>query len=164
MIQEGDIALFRVGKTSTILDRLIGKFQKLIGEDPPGVEEFCHAALVGPMANTLIEARWPKVKTGPLDLPDLLTRNPIDFYRVKDITPEQVQKVLAYAKSDIGQPYDLPAIFTFGKIQLGGHLVCSQYVWKWFLNGAGIELCKYSPLISPDDLAGSSITQLVDIH
>jgi len=163
ILQPGDLILFRVGPTSTWLDRMIGRAQKWIGEDPPSVKEFCHVGIVGPGGNTIIEARWPKVKIGPLDLPDLLTRNPIDFYRVKDIPPEQVSAVLAYAVTQLGQWYDFAAIATFGFIQLGHAAVCSQYVWEWFLNGAGIELCKWSPLISPDDIAGSSITRRLNV-
>jgi uncharacterized protein YycO len=163
-VQPGDIMLFRVGQGSSWLDRAIGKVQKWIKEDPATItQEFCHAAIVGPGGNTIIEARWPRVKIGPLDLPDLLTRNPIDFYRVKDITPLQVDNVVAYAVKEIGQPYDISAIFTFGSVQLGHGLVCSQYVWKWFLNGAGLELCPYSTTISPDDLAGSSITRSLNL-
>ena len=174
-IQPADLILLRVGPGSTILDRAIGICQQWIGEAPPFTQEFCHAAIIGPVwtealasqypnltidigANTIIEARWPKVKIGQLDLPDLLTRNPVDFYRINGITPAQASKIIEYAQDDIGDWYDLAGIFTLGYIQLGHALVCSQYVWKWALNGAGIELCPYSALISPDDLAGSKIT------
>lgn len=158
-----DIVLFRVGPKSTILDRLIGRCQKWIGEAPPSTQEFCHVGLVGPGGDSIIEARWPKVKQGPLDLPDLLTRNPIDFYRIKGITPERSSLIVRAAQKEIGKPYDLAEIFSFGYIQLGHGLVCSQYVWKWVLNGGGYELCPYTSLISPDDIASSNLLEKVNL-
>lgn len=123
--------------------------------------EFCHVGIIGMDGKTIIEARWPKVKIGPLDIPDLETRNPIDFYRVKGITPARAAEIVANAQKDIGKWYDLGAIFTMGVIQLGHAGVCSQYVWKWFID-SGIVLCPMTSFISPDDIASSTLTEKIE--
>lgn len=137
-----------------MLDRLIGWAEPKIGEGTKQAE-YCHAAIVGYGSN-IIEARWPKVRTGPLDLLDLEKRNPVEIYRVKDITYEQQQAVVGFALGDLNKWYDVGCIFTLGFVQLGHAGVCSEYVWRWFVKEK-IVLCDPSNLISPDDLAGSPI-------
>lgn len=168
ILQPADIILFRVGPASTWLDRAIGRCQKWIGQAPT-VMQYCHVGIVAPydatmcgpgITNTIIEARFPHVKKGPLDLPDLLKRNPIDFYRINGISADDQMAIVAEAQRDVDNkaPYDLPEIFSLGYIQIGHGLVCSQYAWRWVLNGCGLALCKDTSLISPDDIASSKIT------
>lgn len=157
MIQPADILLFRVAKQSSTLDKLIGWGQKVIHQAPT-LAEYCHAALVGPDyapgQPSMIEARWPRVHRIPLDIADLEKRNPVEVYRVKDMTPAQIEDVLGYAMEHVGVRYDMLAILTFGVLQLGNCDVCSQLDWESF-TPAGIALCPFQGLLSPDDLAAA---------
>ena len=153
MMQLADILLFRVGPKSTLLDRLIGWGQRVIHQAPTKLE-YCHVAMIGPDPDSLFEARWPRIHNILLDMPDLQLHNPVEVYRLKGITQQQVNTVLEYAKHREGEWYNLTAILTFGAIQLGHSAVCSQYVWECF-TAAGVCLCPYEDLESPDDIAGS---------
>ena len=153
--QPGDILAFRVTAQSTLLDRMIGWGQKKIGQAPT-TAAYCHAALVGSDADHMYEARWPRIHNVALDWGSLLERNTIDVFRATLMTPEQMARVMVYAKGRLGEWYDVAAILSFGLVQFGHAAVCSQYVWECF-TAAGVCLCPYEDLESPDDIAGSLI-------
>ena len=152
-VQSGDILLYRVAAGSTWLDKLIGWGQKIIHQAPTNAE-YCHVALVGPLSNWLYEAHWPKIRNVLIDWVAMTRRNTVEAYRVKDITPEQIKKVMIYADKRVGEWYGLLTILTFGIFQFGPSAVCSQYVWECF-TAADIALCEFENLESPDDLAAS---------
>ena len=152
-VKAGDILLFRVIPDSTLLDKLIGWGQNRLGE-PRAKGNYCHAAMVGPDAGHIYEARWPRFHNVPIDASDLIKRNVVEVYRIRGITSDQITKMLASAQDHVGEFYDLAAIFTFGMIQLGGTIYCSQAVWRDAL-AAGIVLWPFEKLESPDDLANS---------
>lgn len=153
--QPGDLLLFRVSSSSNWLDKLIGWGQKFIHEAPTDAE-YCHVTIVGPDSGSMYEARWPKIQNGPLDLSKIQKNIIIEAYRVKNITPAQVQLVMEKAKSLVGRWYDILAILTMGKVQLGSSMVCSEYAYNCFLN-AGIVLSSPDALESPDDIAASPL-------
>ncbi len=146
-VQVGDFILYPVGPASRLLSKLVGWGQKLIGQ-APSVKQYSHVAIVGPDASHIIEAYWPRIRVSPLDLKD------VEVYRIKNVTPDQVSKMIAYAKSQVGQWYDMLAIVTFGKFQIGGTEVCSQLAYNAGL-AAGIVLYPPEILESPDDIAAS---------
>ncbi len=159
-VQAGDILLFRVSKSSNWLDRLIGWGQKLIHEAPTDAA-YCHVAFVGPDSGYMYEARWPKIRNVALDWTAIEKNITVEVYRVKGITADQIVKIMAYAKSQIGRSYDVLAILTMGMIQFGKGAVCSQYAYESFLAG-GVVLRDWTNLESPDDIAASSLLQKID--
>lgn len=155
-VQPGDILLFRVGPGSSWLDRAIGWGQKLIGQAPTKTA-YCHATMVGPDQAHMYESRWPRFHNPEIKWDDLLKRNPIEVYRIKDVTPQQVDGMMKSAATHLGEWYPLLDIFTFGKLQIGGVCYCSESVWRDALNGAGIRLCDFDSMESPDDIAASTL-------
>lgn len=158
-IQPGDVLLFRATSSSNLLDRLICWGQRIIHAAPSDADYF-HVGIVGNDVNHFYQAVWPKIANTVLDCTTINKTTIIEVYRVKGITVGQVQAVMATAQSRVGEWYDVLAILTFGMIQLGHTAVCSQYVWQCFLN-AGLVLCPFEALESPDDIAASSLLQRV---
>jgi uncharacterized protein YycO len=149
--QAGDILLFLVTPQSGWLGKLIGWGQKIIGQAPTQVA-YEHAALVsGP--GWIIEAYWPKVRKRAFD-PSQYSN--VEVWRYQNLTPLQLNNILAYANTHIGEWYNVSALLTFGMVQFGHTVVCSQFVWQAF-TAAWISLCPYETLESPDDLAASPL-------
>jgi hypothetical protein len=153
-VQAGDILLFRVGHESGVLDKLIGWGQK-VARQAPSKEAYCHATMVGPDATHMYESRWPRFHNIPINLPELAKYTTPEAYRIKGITPDQILGMMKSAESHIGEWYPWLDILSFGKLQIGGACYCSESVWRDALNGAGIRLCDFDKMESPDDLAAS---------
>ena len=158
--QPGDLLLFRVSSSSNWLDRLIGWGQRVIHAAPTDAD-YCHVAIIGPTADRMYQAAWPRIVNSALDCTTVNKTILLEAYRVKGITQGQIQSVLAAAQGRVGEHYDLLAILTFGILQLGKTAVCSQYAWQSFVD-AGIVLCPFESLESPDDIAASPIIQRVN--
>lgn len=109
----------------------------------------------------MYEARWPRIHNGPIALQSVEKNIILETYRVKGLTPDQLQQVMAFCQSRIGRRYDLLALLTFGYLQIGPSAVCSQFVWEAF-TAAGICLCPFRDLTSPDDIAASACLERVD--
>lgn len=150
-VQVGDIVLFPVGPASRLISQLVGWGQKIIGQSP-SPKQYSHVAIVGPNTSTIIEAYWPHIRVSPLELEGN------EVYRIKNVTPDQVTKMIAYCQREIeeGTLYDMLAILTFGFFQIGGTEVCSQLVYNAGL-AAGIVLYPPEFLESPDDIAASTL-------
>lgn len=126
-----------------------------MGQAPTRVS-YSHVAIAR-SPDSLYEAYWPRVRERYFD--PALTQN-VETYRVKTIAANQIQKVMDYAQAHLGEWYNLTGLLTLGLVQFGHTVVCSQFVWQAFAD-AGIVLCAYESLDSPDDLAASS--QLVRV-
>jgi uncharacterized protein YycO len=150
-VKPADIGLFRVTSDSGWFSKLIGWGQKWIGQAPT-VVAYDHAVIFD-TPTSITEAFWPRVRRRDFDP---IGYEGLEVYRVKNITPDAVSKVLAYATSHLGEWYNLTGILTFGLVQLGHTAVCSQFVWEAF-TAAGIVLCPYESLESPDDIGASSL-------
>jgi len=146
---------------STPLDKLIGWGQKVIHQALTDAA-YCHVAIVGPTADQMYEAVVPKVHHIPIDWEKLTKRNTVDVFRVNNVTPEQVARVMAYCKKeeDGGEWYDWLAIASMGFLQFGRASVCSQLGWNAWAD-ADVVLCDTADLESPDDIAASKKTTLV---
>lgn len=153
-VEPGDILLFRVGDDSTLLDRLIGWGQKVIGQ-APSANAYCHATMVGPDVLHMYESRWPRFHNILIDWSEIGKRNAVEVYRIKAITPDRVIGMIKSAQSHLGEPYPLLDIVTLGYLQLGGACYCSESVWRDAENGAGVILCPFDKMEGPDDLAAS---------
>jgi hypothetical protein len=163
-VQAGDILCFRVGPKSSILDHLIGWGEKIIGQAPTKAE-FCHVGILGGPSGTMIyEAIRPCVHVVPMDWPARLARNPIEVFRIKGITPAQINTMMGYAAAHVGDRYDTLSIYSFGLLGTPHSVVCSQYVW-WCARAAGYTLCKMDPLDknapTPDDIAASDFIERI---
>lgn len=148
-VQVGDLVLFPVGPTSRLLSRVVGWGERLIGQ-APSIKQYSHVAIVGPSPSCIFEAYWPMIRISPLDLEGN------EVYRIKDITDVQVALMMAYCQSEVGKLYDMLAILTFGKFQIGGTEVCSQLAYNAGL-AAGYVLYPPEDLESPDDIAASKL-------
>lgn len=155
----GDILLFRVSSSSNWLDKIIGWGQRVIHEAPTDAA-YCHVALVGPDSSHMFEAKWPKIHNVPIDLKAIQKNIVLEVYRVKAITAQEVDQVMNFAQGRIGRRYDILAILTFGYVQIGPSAVCSQFVWESF-TAAGLCLCPWRDLTSPDDIANSGLLEKV---
>jgi hypothetical protein len=155
----GDVLLFRVSSSSNTLDRLIAWGQRIIHESPT-TADYCHVALVGPDPEHMYEAKWPRIHNVPIDLGALQKNIILETYRNRNLTPEQIGLLMNYAQKHVGQRYDLLALLTLGYVQLGRTAVCSEFVWRAFTS-AGVLLCPWSALESPDDIAASALLEKV---
>lgn len=154
MIQPGDILLFRVGPGAPWIARIIGWGQRMIGEQGSSGNAYYHVGFVGPGVFKYYESKPPRICNS--DLPPLLPPY-MEVYRLKNpLTTEQLQKIFAYANSQIGKWYNLIGVLTFGYIQIGNFAFCSQFTWQAFTY-AGVVLCPWESLESPDDIAASDL-------
>lgn len=120
--------------------------------DERNKKAYSHVAIVA-TAGTIIESRWPEVRQSSF-YPD--NRLDVEIFRVQGINSDQIGSILDYAYHHIGELYNLTGFLTFGLVQLGHTAVCSQFVWEAF-TAAGIVLCPYETLTSPDDIANSPL-------
>lgn len=154
MIQPADILLYRIGPNASWIEKAIGWGQRVIGQ-APGTVAYDHAAIATSHVG-LIESYWPKVRKRLYNSTDPT----LEAWRVKGITVARQNQVLTYAAQHVGEWYNLTGILTLGLVQLGHSAVCSQFVWEAF-TAAGILLCPYETLESPDDIAASSLIMRV---
>lgn len=116
-----------------------------------------HVAMVAdPGENLAIEAQaFKAVQYRPVSA----FKNQSIIMRIHDLTDEQREKIVEYAKKQIGKPYDYKAIleelerFEFGKAiepEEPGRFICSSLIAAAY-KSAGIDLTD-CPLAAPDDL------------
>jgi uncharacterized protein YycO len=151
----GDLVLYRISSSSNWLDKAIGIGQRWIHQAPTKAN-YCHVAIIAEDSRHIYEAVWPKVHRTVFN-PETIEKNLIlEYYRVKDSTPEQVDKVLAYCRGEVGQWYSVSSIITFGFIDIGHRPYCSLMAWRAWL-AAYRELCPDEKMVSPDVIAASTI-------
>lgn len=150
----GDLLLFRVSSSSNWLDKAIGWGQKVIHQAPTS-DEYCHVAIVGPTPDCMYESAWPKIHNCPINLTSIQKNIILEVYRVKEATPEQIARVLAYCKSREGEWYPVISIATFGMINFGHAPYCSLLAWRAWLD-ASVILGPDETMVSPDDIAAST--------
>ena len=158
-LRPGDLLLYRISGSSNWLDRLIGWGQR-IAHQAPTKAAYCHVAIVGPDTESIYEAIWPRIHNTPIDIGKIQKTIVLEAYRVRGATPEQISRVMASAAARVGERYDALAILSFGLLQLGRATVCSEYAYQSFLD-AGIVLCHWSSLESPDDIAASPLLERI---
>lgn len=148
-IQTGDFVLYPIGPASRWISRLVGMGQKMIGQAPTR-RQYSHVAIVGPDAEHIFEAYYPRTRISPIALKGN------EVYRIRNVTPTQVSQMMAYCQAHVGDRYDMLAILTLGFLQLGKTEVCSQLAYDAGL-AAGIVLFPPEYLESPDDIAASTL-------
>ena len=151
LLKPCDILLFRTTHRSTWTDRFIVWAQHTFYHIPPQAR-YCHVALVDKDTDLVLEAKWPKIKISTLEADTYKQRDQIEVYRVRGITDEQREKVLAWAHEHVGEYYDVLLLLT-GFIDAKHSEICSTYVSKSFRN-ASLEIPYGSSkkvMVLPDD-------------
>ncbi len=149
-IQPGDILCWKAGPGSSWLDRLVAWAQAIANDHG----DYYHVGFVGPGVFHFYQSKPPVICNSdiPKDLPDY-----VEVYRLKTpLTTEQLAKIFSYANSQLGKWYNFLGVISFGTIQIGSVAYCSQFVWQSYTY-AGIVLCPWENLRSPDDIAASDL-------
>jgi|SRR6185437_10812215 len=156
-LQPGDILMFRIGPGASWYQRLIGWGQRILKEQG-GPNAYFHVGFVGPGIFKFYQSKPPAICNSdvPSPLPDY-----IEVYRLKNpLSDEQLKKIFTYANSQVGKWYNLLGVLTVGIIQIGSFAYCSQFTWQAYTY-AGIVLCPWECLESPDDIAASPLLERV---
>lgn len=127
-LHPGDLLLFKIKPASSIIDKLIGWGQKVMGFAPTKAA-YCHVALVAFDPLFVMEAVWPKTRISKIDWEEYNQKYEIQLFRVKNVTPRQQLDAIHWAEDHLNEWYDLPS-FLFGWIQFKHSEVCSTFVTK----------------------------------
>jgi len=150
-IMPGDILLWKVHGRSNLLAKLIGFFSVILGQGGSYHREYAHAAICENNEYCL-EMTWPRSKRSKIKYND-----DIELWRIRGITKEKAIKAIEWAKSNLGIPYNLLHLLTFGIL---GGFGCSDFVAKAYAN-QGIILSiegKEDKVVSPNEIADSKLT------
>lgn len=154
ILQPGDILLYRVTPNSPWHDKVIAWGEQLLKKKFTKFN-YCHVAMVDYDTDLILEAVWPWTH---LTLFPGKGNNPVEVYRVKDVTPEQVKLAITWAHQNLGVWYDLGRLF-FGLFPSRHKVICSTYIdYSW--DNAGRSLGD-GKLLSPDEIAVSSQIVLI---
>jgi hypothetical protein len=149
----GDILLFRPRgkKTETFSDKLIVWGQRLFRQVPKNIN-YVHVAIVDWNPEFILEAKWPKTQISNLAARRATSKDKIEVWRIRNLTPEQLKKILDYAHDHLNEWYDIP-LFLTGFISLHNTEICSVYISQ-ACNAAELDIpygFKYKVLVVPDD-------------
>lgn len=158
LMKPGDILLFRVIPSSSLVSKFIGWSQRLFGRVPNG-RGYCHVALVDLDTNLMLEARWPKTRVSQIDLNELNKKYGVELYRVRNITDNQIDQVIMWAHDHLDEWYDIP-LFLTGFLDSKHAEVCSTFIAHAFRD-VGLEIPVnnwHKKLVAPDDFYEDTIT------
>lgn len=149
----GDILLFRPRgkKEEDFSDKLISWGQRLFRKVPKDVN-YVHVAIVDWNPEYILEAVWPKSRVTNLATKRATSTDKIEVWRIKNLTKEQLKKMLDYGHSHLGMWYDVP-LFCTGFISLHNTEICSVFVSQ-ICNEAGLDIpygFKHKIFVVPDD-------------
>jgi hypothetical protein len=149
-----DILMWRIVPGASWVDRFIGWGERVLNQVGSKQVNYYHVGFVGPGVFHFYQSKPPKICNS--DIPQDLPSN-IEVYRLKvPMTDNQVKAVMTYANSQIGKWYNFLGVLTGGYIQVGSFSFCSQFTWQAFTY-AGVVLCPWETLESPDDIANSDL-------
>jgi hypothetical protein len=157
-VKPGDILMFKIAPGASWIDRLIGWGERRLGQTNSDKVNYYHVGFVGPGVFKFYQSKSPCICNSdmPVPLPDH-----IEVYRLKvELTDDQLKSIFTYANSQLGKWYNFLGVLTGGFIQIGNFSYCSQFTWQSFTY-AGIVLCPWESLESPDDIAASSLLERV---
>ena len=156
-LQAADILAYRIKPRSPLVSELVALGERLLGEQN-GKQAFSHVAIVDENGTGFYEAYWPAVRWRPLHWSVENKTEQIEVFRFPGLSPGQLADILSYARRHVGERYDILAILTFGMVTNHHAAVCSEYVWRAY-HAAGITLCPWEKLVSPDEISGSKFLQ-----
>lgn len=158
-LRPGDILLWRIGPGASWIDRLIGWGERKLGQTNSKVVNYYHVGFVGPGVFKFYQSKPPCICNSdvPIPLPDN-----IEIYRLKEpLTDDQLQLIFTYSNSQLGKWYNFLGVLTGGFVQVGSFAYCSQFTWQAYTH-AGVVLCPWESLESPDDIAASTLLTRVE--
>jgi uncharacterized protein YycO len=147
-LNPGDILIYRVVPNSPWHDKLIAWGEKIMGKKSTPAS-YCHVAMVDYDTDLILEAVWPKTHVTKFPGKDL---NPVEVYRVKGATLEQINIAIDWAHENLGLWYNIGLLF-FGLFPKKHEVVCSTYIDDAW-DAAGLSLGE-GKLLSPDEVAAS---------
>jgi len=159
-MKAGDLVFF---KSTSLIGRIITKLTK---------SEFSHVAMATDETH-IIESNY-YIKTREIELtPDRASH--IAIYRVNELTPEQAERVVQFARMLIGTPYDFVGILVWfirllfkwnipNLVNDLNRMWCSELVDVAY-SSVGIDLVPEQPYgdVTPEDLVKSSKVSLVEL-
>lgn len=152
ILHPGDVLLFKPrGDNASFVDKLIVWGQRLFRQVPRKVN-YCHVAIVDRDTRFILEARWPKTCITNLAVSRSKSKDKMEVYRVRNITPEQIKAALDWAHEHLNEWYDIP-LFLTGFLDTKHAEICSTYVSHAF-KAAGLDIpygCENKKFIVPDD-------------
>jgi len=112
VIQLGDIILFKTDPHDNIFWRLLGRliqfFTVIIGQGGSYHRTYTHVTICENQ-DFMFEMTFPKSKRSPIPY-----EKEIELWRVKDITNEQIIKVIEWCKKNLGRWYNITHLITLG--------------------------------------------------
>jgi hypothetical protein len=148
----GDILLFRPrGDHATFTDKLIIWGQNIFREVPKKIN-YVHVAIVDWNPEYILEAVWPKTRITNLAEKRATSTDKIEVWRIRNLTSEQLKKMLDYGHSHLGMWYDVP-LFLTGFISLKHTELCSVFVSQ-ICNAAELDIphgFTHKLFVMPDD-------------
>jgi hypothetical protein len=154
-LQPGDLLLFKVKPSSSLIDKFIGWGQKFM-KMAPTKAEYCHVALVSFDPEFIMEARWPKTRIYKINWEEYHKKYEVQLFRVKNVTTRQRLDAIHWAEDHLGEWYDLPS-FLFGWIQFKHSEICSTYVTKAEKASKIYFKTEKNGFITPDQVAAQTL-------
>ncbi len=135
------------GKTG-IEDSAIVEVEYLDGSTTPLGEMF-HVGIAAPSVTPMIyEAVWPRYSLNPI------AGRTFDVFRVKNLSDDQLFKILCGCKAALGTPYSIIDLLT-GWLPNNHQTICTLEVQQIFAK-AGIKLDGEPPRPFPNDIVKSA--------
>jgi len=152
----GDLLLWRVDPSASVIDRLVGWGESLLKQRSPN-GQYYHVSFVSEDVTQMWSSQPPKIDLYPI--PDPLPDHVEVDRLIAPITPAQLSAIFAYAQSRRGRWYPFLGVLTAG--WLSGNLeFCSQFTEDSYAAGQ-IVLSPDIRFTSPDDIANSLLIQQV---
>ena len=148
MAKPGDLLFYRVTPDSSLSCRVIAALELIRGEGK-GPLQYSHVAILETDKDTIIEARWPRVRTAKVNWED----PDLELWRHPMTTPTALAVLIA-ARSHIGDMYDIMGLI-FGALDSKHREICTTLVAKSFASmditlGAGA-----GDILTPNELIRS---------
>lgn len=154
ILKAGDILIWRIDPGASWVDRLIGWGERVLRKTSTSQVSYFHVGFVGPGVFKFYQSKPPVICNSDIPTPLPLY---IEVYRLKTpLEEDQLGKIYSYANSQLGKWYNFLGVLTGGFIQVGSFSFCSQFTWQAYTY-AGIVLCPWESLESPDDIAASDL-------
>lgn len=158
VLQPGDILLFKPRPSDSIVDKFIVWGQRFFRIIPKSIG-YCHVSMVDLDTRYMLEAKWPKTRRSSIVEQRATGKEKIEVYRIRNITPEQVAKILKYAHDHLNEWYDVP-LFLTGFLKVKHTQICSTYICD-SCKAADLDVpigCQNLKFVVPDDFYLDKIT------
>jgi surface antigen len=160
-VKVGDLLLFRIVPSSSLLGKLIGWFSVLLGNGGTYDKTYGHVAVVewvDPQKINFLEMTFPKSKRTLLDCND----KEVELWRIPSATPAQIKTAVGWMAGNCGKWYNIRHIISFGFIKGRG---CADHVFTAYQQ-AGIILDTKDggndPVVSPNEISQSPLVTCID--